>query len=321
MTFIFRFSFNSTTMKKIVLLLVSLNISVFIPFTNAICSINDDDGFKSLKCDHSSLDEIESSREKFISNIFITLSKIPQIRDHTFLHFGSIVKSLSLQNCEIVEIATHAFASLNNLQKLSLNNNNISHVYFEWFYDTPNLKELDLSFNKIKNIKSTVFQYLYNLRNLNLNNNQISCLRPDDLKPMKNLEKIRFDGNSLQFTCRGKLTRWLRDRGNQYTSEGDGFKYREDFLDSLIWKCDIDRQIADSELLMKECVFLNLYNQLQTALVTSCSFPSSASECVNERSSLVRCIQESGNGNINNGEAVRKLLLALRSGSKTPRYI
>lgn len=118
-----------------------------------------------------------------------------------------------------------------------------------------------------------------------------------------------------------QLTRWLKDKGIRYASEGDGFKYREDFLDSLIWRCDIDQEIGKSELLMKECIFLNLYNQLQTALVTSCSFPSTAAECVNERSSLVRCIQQNGNGNINNGEAVRKLLLALRSGSKTSRYM
>ncbi|XP_051171671.1 leucine-rich repeat transmembrane neuronal protein 4-like [Leptopilina boulardi] len=306
---------------KTVLLLVLFNISVFIRFTNATCALTDVDDFKNLKCDHSSFDEIRDQIGKLVSNIFITLSKIPHIKDYTFLNFGSIVHSLSLQNCEIIDIDKRAFMGLNKLQKLSLNNNNISKVHSEWFNDTPNLKELDLSFNKIKKIDTSVFQNLLNLRNLNLNNNQISCLRPDEMEPMKSLDKIRFDGNSLQFICRGKLTRWLKDKGNRYTSEGDGFKYREDYLDSLIWKCAIDREIENSELLMKECVFLNLYNQLQTALVTSCSFPSTASECVNERSSLVRCIQQSGNGNINNGEAVRKLLLALRSGIKTPRYI
>ena len=108
----------------------------------------------------------------------------------------------------------------------------------------------------------------------------------------------------------------MKDKGIHYASESDGFKYREDTLDSLIWRCGIDFEIGDNETLMKECVIMNLYNQVQTALISSCSFPTVATECINERSALVRCIQKTGNGNINNGEAVRKLLLALRSGSK-----
>lgn len=151
------------------------------------------------------MDEILAKKDEWVSNIFITLSKIPKIKDFTFSHFGSTLQSLSLQNCEIVDVDINAFLGLNNLQKLSLNNNNISKVYARWFNAASNLKELDLSFNNIKTISASVFLNLVNLRILNLNNNQLSCLKPNELEPMKKLEKIRIDGNSFRFLCRGKV--------------------------------------------------------------------------------------------------------------------
>ncbi|XP_033225668.1 peroxidasin-like [Belonocnema kinseyi] len=301
---------------QVSLFLVLISFSTFIDCISATCTVSSEDGVKSLKCQHTSLEEIAEKKHETFSSIFITLSKLPSIPANTFASFGSMVQSLTLQNCQISTLDYDAFNGLTNLKKLSLANNNISNVPSEWFNDMRSLEELNLSFNQIKLIEASVFRKLLNLRNLILNNNQINCLIPGDIEPMRSLNNIRIEGNPYNFICRGKLTRWLKDKGVIYASEEGGFKYREDFLDSLIWRCAIDPEIGSSETKMKECVLLNLYNQLQTALVTSCSFPSVAAECINERSALLNCIQQSGNGNINNGEAVRKLLLALRSGYK-----
>lgn len=106
-----------------------------------------------------------------------------------------------------------------------------------------------------------------------------------------------------------QITRWFVDRGINYKTELDK---RDSTLDVILWQCaENDNAIQNSELLMKECVLLNLYNQLQSALTTSDSYPRVSAECVNERNAVAHCIKRSAKTSVTNGEAVRYLLSAL----------
>ena len=185
-----------------VLKIFQMSINFFKLFNNCILA-----GINNLKCEHTTLQEISENKFQYVSTIFITLSKINKVLANTFTSFGPNLESLSLQNCEIVEVDYNAFSGLEHLKKLSLNSNNISAVYSQWFNDLTSLEELDLSFNKIKSIDASVFRKLLNLRNLNLNNNQINCLGANELEPMRSLAKIRIDGNPLSFICRGKVNK------------------------------------------------------------------------------------------------------------------
>lgn len=110
-----------------------------------------------------------------------------------------------------------------------------------------------------------------------------------------------------------QLTLWLHDLGISYKSEQRG---EENWLDSILWLCAADDvRIADSDVLMKECVVLNLFNQLRTGLTTAESFPLSVpQECVYARNELTMCIaadRRSGREVVTNGHVVRKLLKQL----------
>lgn len=109
------------------------------------------------------------------------------------------------------------------------------------------------------------------------------------------------------------MTLWLRDLGINYDVERRG---EENWLDSILWLCAADDgRIADSEVLMKECVILNLFNQLRTGLTTSVSFPLTVSEeCKSARNELTKCVAADGKSRgkaVTNGHVVRKLLRQL----------
>lgn len=127
----------------------------------------------------------------------------------------------------------------------------------------------------------------------------------------KDLSRERVIVNLNVFAL--QLTLWLRDLGINYKTEQRG---EENWLDSILWLCAAwDGRTADSEVLMKECVVLNLFNQLRTGLTTAQSFPLSVSEeCTSARNELTKCIAEDRRHGkaVSNGHVVRKLLRQLR---------
>lgn len=117
-----------------------------------------------------------------------------------------------------------------------------------------------------------------------------------------------------------QLTLWLKDMGINYHSEQDHAE--ESWLDSILWLCAADDgKVADSEILMKECVLQNLFNQLRTALTTSESYPLSVSqECIYARNDLTKCVaanRRRGREVTTNGYVVRKLLRQLMESKST----
>lgn len=108
-----------------------------------------------------------------------------------------------------------------------------------------------------------------------------------------------------------QLTLWMRDHGVSYKTEQNE---KQAWLDKLLWLCAIgDASTAKSEVLMKECVILNLFNQLRTGLSTAESYPLTV-DCATERDRLTNCIitEAPAFRSITNANVIKKLLLYIR---------
>lgn len=102
-----------------------------------------------------------------------------------------------------------------------------------------------------------------------------------------------------------QLTLWMQDHGVNYKNEQNK---KEAWVDKLLWLCAIgDASVAESELLMKECVILNLFNQFRTGLSTEKS-NSTIDHCVAERHELTSCIVAENQHRLTNGNVIKKLL-------------
>ncbi|OAD62390.1 Leucine-rich repeat-containing protein 26, partial [Eufriesea mexicana] len=211
-----------------------------------------------------------------------------------------------IHDCHINDIHPGAFRGLVSLKKLSLPNNNITQVRGEWFKDLVHLEQLDLSFNQIGIIAPPGFSRMILLKRLDIRENRLSCVHPVTLPG--GIDKLYFVGNPLSFNCRRQLTLWMRDHGVSYKNE---LSEKEAWLDKLLWLCAIgDASVANSEVLMKECVILNLFNQLRTGLETAESYPL-AVDCAAARDDLTDCIIEQAQKFklLTNGNVIKELLL------------
>nr|XP_012231959.1 PREDICTED: insulin-like growth factor-binding protein complex acid labile subunit [Linepithema humile] len=302
------------------LFLVLAGISMLLDTANAVCtSSKQEDGFNErVVCSNVTLHTALMHGGRAVNDILIFQSAIESIPDQSFVRYSKSLTSLSVHDCGVREISDYAFAGLTKLRKLSLPHNAITVVRDQWFVALISLEQLDLSNNLIASIEPGVFEKLKGIKRLDLTHNNLTCLEPIQLAPMAGIEKLRFAGNPITFRCRGTLTLWLRDLGINYETEQRG---EENWLDSILWLCAADDgRIADSEVLMKECVILNLFNQLRTALTTAESFPLPVSEeCINARNELTKCVagdRRRGKA-VNNGHVVRKLLRQLKESKST----
>ncbi|XP_012283749.1 leucine-rich repeat transmembrane neuronal protein 4 [Orussus abietinus] len=285
--------------------------------TGAICSTNKYEKGPRLwlKCSHSSLSEPLETGNSMVSVLSISLSNIPYVPDQAFFKFGSDLLLMSLHSCGIKDIHATAFDGMYRLKKLILSSNNITYVRPEWFSSLTSLEHLDLAYNSISGIDNDVFPRLANLKTLDLGYNHLTCLPTKGLEHLRSINKIRIEGNPMSLTCRAKTTRWLVDKGVNYMSYSE---ISENWLDEMLWMCGFgEPEVEESEILMKECVLLSLFNQLKSALTTSDSYAFTVSECVNERNAVASCLLQSGKPGkpITNGEAMRKLLLAVHGSA------
>ncbi|XP_032665877.1 leucine-rich repeat and immunoglobulin-like domain-containing nogo receptor-interacting protein 3 [Odontomachus brunneus] len=302
--------------------LVLACISVLADIAIAACTTSkyEEGLYEHLKCSNVTLNTVVNyNASSDIGDIMVFKSQIENIPERSFARHGRSLVSLNIQDCGIRTISDYAFDSLSSLKKLSLPYNNITELRDQWFAGMPSLEQLDLSYNLITSIEPMVFQRLRGLRRLDVRQNRLTCLEPAQLMPMAGLEKFRFSGNPLTFRCRGTLTLWLHDLGIVYKT---GQRGEEDWLDSLLWLCAADdSKVADSEILMKECVIFNLFNQLRTSLTTSESYPLAVSQdCVNAREQLTRCVAAGRRNSkevVTNGHVVRKLLRQLKESKST----
>lgn len=114
-----------------------------------------------------------------------------------------------------------------------------------------------------------------------------------------------------------QLTLWLHDLGITYKTEE---RDEDNWLDSLLWLCAADDdKVADSEVLMKECVIFGLFDQLRSGLTTAQSYPLAVPQyCVDARIELTRCVAGRRNPKdvVTNGHVVRQLLRQLEESKK-----
>ncbi|KAG5315446.1 PXDN protein, partial [Acromyrmex insinuator] len=295
-----------------VLLLILVCVFVFIDAAITACITSRyEDGFgERLKCSNVTLSTALLFGGSIVDDIMIFQSRIESIPDRSFLKYSKNLLSLNMHDCGIREISDYAFDGLKKLKKLSLPYNYITSIKDQWFVDLTSLQRLDLSYNLITSIEPTVFEKLRGLKWLDVKQNRLTCLKPTQLVPMASLEQFRFSGNPLTFQCRGTLTLWLQDLGINYKTDQ---REEENWLDNILWLCASDDvKTADSEVFMKECVVLNLFNQLRTGLTTAESFPLSIpQECIDARHELTKCVaadRKHGREVITNGHVVRKLL-------------
>ncbi|XP_076544765.1 uncharacterized protein LOC117601531 [Osmia lignaria lignaria] len=293
-----------------ILLLCILNC-IALAYTKCTVSKQERGSAARLQCSNVTLAMVSNQNTTDVLSIMILNSNIRYIPKGAFVRYARTLQSLNINNCDVLDIDPAAFEGLTSLKKLSLSNNKITQVKGEWFKDTVYLEQLDLSFNQVIKFEPAIFGKLLLLKRLDVKENLLTCLDPSTLPG--GIDKVLFSGNPLTFTCRAKLTLWMRDHGVNYKTEESE---KEAWLDKLLWLCAInDASVAESEVLMKECVILNLFNQLRTGLSSAESYPLSVSqECVNARNLLTSCIvtqSQRSSQAFTNGNAIKNLLLYL----------
>ncbi|XP_076672063.1 uncharacterized protein LOC143371084 [Andrena cerasifolii] len=294
--------------------LVPLCIFSCISVAFAICTVDKHERGSGdrLQCSNVSLDTILNETSTEVPAILIFNSNLRQIPPRAFSKYTRSLQSLNIHKCQIGGIHPDAFDSLSSLKKLSLPNNNITEVKEEWFKDLVYLEQLDLSFNQIDRLQPAIFSKLLLLKRLDVRENRLTCFDP--FKFPGGIDKVYFSGNPLRFQCRGKLTLWMRDHGVSYEAE---LSEKESWLDKLLWLCAIgNADVANSEILMKECVILNLFNQLRTGLSTAELYPLTLpQECVDARKIFTSCIAMQARTHdraFTNGNVIKRLLQYLQ---------
>ncbi|XP_003250993.1 leucine-rich repeat-containing protein 26 [Apis mellifera] len=258
-----------------------------------------------LQCSNVTLQTIFNETADSVRSILIFNSNLRYIPERAFARYAKHLQSLNMHHCRINDIHLDGLGSLVNLRKLGLPNNNITRVREAWFKDLVYLEQLDLSFNRIDIIEPVIFEKIPLLKRLDIRENRLACLEPSTLPG--GVDKVYFSGNPLTFKCRGKLTLWMRDHGVNYV---DGESEKEAWVDKLLWLCAIgDTSVAESEVSMKECIILNLFNQFRTGLEKS---NSTIDQCAPERHQLTSCIAAENRHQLTNGNVIKKLLFYIR---------
>ncbi|XP_031829335.2 uncharacterized protein LOC116425561 [Nomia melanderi] len=278
----------------------------------AICTVSEHQGDsgRRVQCQNASLHSVLSQPSSNVGTMMILNSMLRQIPERAFDNYSTSLQILNIRKCGIREIHEGAFYGLARLKRLSLSDNDIAAVKEEWFRDTVYLEQLDLSYNKISTLQPIIFSKMLLLKRLDLTENRLACFDYNSLPG--GIDKVYFAGNPLSFLCRGKMTLWMRDHGVSYKS---GTDEKETWLDKLLWLCAIDDPAAaESELLIKQCVIMNLFNQLRTGLTTADSYPRYFSKCVDPGYFLIDCVLKEAEPHRTdtNANVISNLLLYLR---------
>lgn len=117
-----------------------------------------------------------------------------------------------------------------------------------------------------------------------------------------------------------QMTLWFNDKGINYL---DGLDPKSgSWLDRVLWLCaEGDYVQTISEERMRECVLLNLFNQLRSALKSTDSYRTSSQQCATERRAFAGCIANKGGSgeSVTNGEAATRIIVALRDAQQKLR--
>ncbi|XP_031772994.1 uncharacterized protein LOC105735751 [Apis florea] len=290
-------------MRRTSFLVFPLCILECIGLALTICIVNKhEEGLQldRLQCFNVTLQTVfNQTTDSKVKSISIFNSDLRYIPERAFAKYSKYLQSLNMHHCRINDIHLDGFDNLIKLTKLGLSNNNITRAREAWFKNLIYLEQLDFSFNRIDVIEP-IFDKMPLLKRLDIQENRLTCFEPSTLPA--GIDKVYFFGNPLTFKCRGKLTLWMQDHGVNYKNEESK---KEAWLDKLLWLCAIgDASVAESEVLMKECVILNLFNQFRTGLSTEKS-NSTIDHCVAERHQLTSCVVAENQHRLTNGNVIK----------------
>lgn len=131
-----------------------------------------------------------------IKSIEFRSSVLPSVPRKIFEKFEKL-ETLSMVNCQVLEIPRFTFEHATYLVNLDMARNNITKLEKNSFSGTHVLSKIDLSRNLIETIDPKAFNELANIKHLFLSANKITTLDAEVFKFLKNLAIIKLDNNQL----------------------------------------------------------------------------------------------------------------------------
>nr|XP_027218511.1 protein slit-like [Penaeus vannamei] len=117
---------------------------------------------------------------------------------HVPLHIPEDTTELRLEQNQISEVPSRAFAPFRKLRRIDLSNNQITTIAGDAFQGLKSLASLVLYGNKITELAAGVFSGLTSLQLLLLNANRISCLRRDVFTDLRSLNLLSLYDNNIK---------------------------------------------------------------------------------------------------------------------------
>lgn len=134
-----------------------------------------------------------------IDAIDFTGQKFTQLFSYMFYNIRlTIIKNVTLTNCEIKDIHKNAFKHMSKLQSLDISNNVIELLDKDTFEDVHHLKILNISHNYIKDINKDLFAHLIYLKTVDLSYNYIIITDNNLLFPYSmHITRIWLNNNTI----------------------------------------------------------------------------------------------------------------------------
>ncbi|XP_037574945.1 protein slit isoform X1 [Dermacentor silvarum] len=120
-------------------------------------------------------------------------------------HIPETTTELRLEQNQITEVPSQAFAHLKWIRRIDLSSNVISKVAPDAFSGLKSLTSLVLYGNRISDLPPGIFHGLTSLQLLLLNANRISCIRKDTFRDLRNLNLLSLYDNSIQSLANGSF--------------------------------------------------------------------------------------------------------------------
>lgn len=130
-------------------------------------------------------------------NIHITNTELTDLEDYVF-HGTRALKTLSLRENKIREVAGNAFKGLVTLKFLTLSFNEIESLHDNLFKDLSFLEQLSLSANRIRHIDEHLFSKNRNLQIVFLDHNQLSAINGNIFQNNLQLRELYMDNNYIK---------------------------------------------------------------------------------------------------------------------------
>ncbi|CAH1792450.1 unnamed protein product [Owenia fusiformis] len=154
---------------------------------------------KDLKLQQNMISNLEAEMFSGLDSLeflYLGENKLKVLTNGLFEHLASLSDGLFINDNEIIEIETGAFAGLKALTSLWLRGNRLTKLKSGTFQDLTSLYTLILVNNNISEIESGTFDGLESLQ-IFLDNNNLKSISRDILKNIRTLWSLGLNGNGL----------------------------------------------------------------------------------------------------------------------------